>query len=50
MLGAILNVLATTAGMTGDELLIIETVIQDPKDKLIEARFWVIPDLSSEIE
>ncbi len=50
MLGAILNVLATTAGMTGDELLIIETVIQDPKDKLVEARFWVIPDLSSEIE
>ena len=47
MLGAILNVLATTAGMTGDELLIIETVIQDPKDKLVEARFWVIPDLSS---
>jgi chemotaxis protein CheC len=50
MLGAILNVLATTAGMTGDELLIIETVIQDPKDRLVEARFWVIPDLSSEIE
>ncbi len=50
MRGAILNVLATTAGMTGDELLIIETVIQDPKDKLVEARFWVIPDLASEIE
>lgn len=50
MLGAILNVLATTAGMTGDELLIIETVIQDPQDKLVEARFWVIPDLASEIE
>ncbi len=50
MLGAILGVLATTAGMTGDELLIIETVIQDPQDKLVEAHFWVLPDLISEFE
>ncbi|MDY6875014.1 MAG: chemotaxis protein CheC [Chloroflexota bacterium] len=45
MLGAILNVVATRVGETSDDLLIIETVLQDP-DGLMQARLWVLPDLT----
>ena len=47
MLGSILSVLATAVGEESDELMIVETVLQDVKG-LIEARFWVLPDLASQ--
>lgn len=46
MLGSILSVLATAVGVESDELMIIETILQDVEG-LIEARFWVLPDLAS---
>lgn len=49
MLGSILSVLATAVGEETDELMIIETVLQDTKG-LIEARFWVLPDLASQFQ
>lgn len=49
MLGAILSVLATTVGAVSNELMIIETVLQDIEG-LIEGRFWVLPDLASQFQ
>ena len=46
MLGSILGVLATAVGVESNELMIIETILQDIEG-LIEARFWVLPDLAS---
>jgi chemotaxis protein CheC len=49
MLGAILSVLAATVGAVSNELMIIETVLQDIEG-LIEGRFWVLPDLASQFQ
>jgi chemotaxis protein CheC len=46
MLGSILSVLATAVGVESNELMIIETILQDVEG-LVEARFWVLPDLAS---
>jgi len=48
MLGAILGVLAASVGAMTDDLLIVETVLQDARG-LVEARFWVLPDLVSQL-
>jgi chemotaxis protein CheC len=49
MLGAIVSVLATCVGEQSDELMIIETVLQDTEG-LVNARFWVLPDLASQFQ
>jgi chemotaxis protein CheC len=49
MLGAVLNVLATTVGELRDDLMIIELIFQN-SESLIEGRFWVLPDLVSQFE
>jgi chemotaxis protein CheC len=43
MLGAILDVVAVSAAATSDELLIVETMLQEP-DGDVQGRFWVMPD------
>ena len=49
MLGAIVSVLATCVGEESDELMIIETVLQDAEG-LVKAHFWVLPDLASQFQ
>jgi hypothetical protein len=49
MLGAILSVLAAAVGAESNELMIIETILQDIEG-LIEARLWVLPDLASQFQ
>jgi len=49
MLGAVLNVLATTVGELRDDLMIIELMFQN-SESLIEGRFWVLPDLVSQFQ
>lgn len=49
MLGSILSVLATAVGVGSDELMIIETILQDTEG-FIEARLWVLPDLASQFQ
>ncbi|HDQ72104.1 MAG TPA: hypothetical protein ENN19_08410 [Chloroflexi bacterium] len=43
MLGAILNVVLTPVAAVRDDLLIIETAFSDSA-KLVDGRFWVLPD------
>lgn len=49
MLGSILGVLATSVGEGSDDLMIIETILQDTEG-LVEARLWVLPDLASQFQ
>ncbi|MCP4543596.1 MAG: hypothetical protein GY832_41315 [Chloroflexi bacterium] len=49
MLAAVLSVLAAAADVESNELMIIETILQDVEG-LIEARFWVLPDLASQFQ
>ena len=49
MLGAIASVPATRVGEESDELMIIETVLQDTGG-LLHLRFWVLPDLASQFQ
>jgi chemotaxis protein CheC len=49
MLGAIVSVLATCVGEESDELMIIETVLQDAAG-LVKVHFWVLPDLASQFQ
>ncbi len=44
MLGSMMNVLAASVGEESDDLMIFETILQDPNG-LVEIRFWVLPDL-----
>jgi len=44
MLGTILNALALSVGALTDDMLVVETVLQDTHG-LVEARLWVLPDL-----
>ncbi len=48
MLGALMDVVATPVAAVSDDLLIIETVLQDSEGAL-QARFWVLPDLASQL-
>ena len=48
MLGAILNVVITSVAATSDDLLMIETILQNPQGDF-QGRFWVLPDLVSRI-
>lgn len=48
MLGAILNVVITSLAATSDDLLMIETILQNPEGDF-QGRFWVLPDLVSQI-
>ncbi len=46
MLGAILDVVATSVAAVSDELFIVETVFQEP-GRTTKARLWVLPDPGS---
>ena len=48
MLGAILNVVVTPMAAMNDDMLIIETILQDPEGD-VQAYFWVLPDLMTRI-
>ena len=43
MLGTIMAVIATSAAAVSDDLLIIETILQEPEGS-VQGRFWVMPD------
>jgi len=48
MLGAIINVVVTPMAATSDDMLIIETILQDTEGD-VQAYFWVLPDLMTQI-
>ena len=48
MLGAILNVVITSVAATSDDLLMIETFLQNPEGDF-KGRFWVLPNLALQI-
>jgi chemotaxis protein CheC len=48
MLGAIINVVVTPMAMMSDDMLIIETILQDPEEE-VQAYLWVLPDLKTQI-
>ena len=47
MLGAILNVVASSVAAVSDEALIIDAALRDA-DKAVEVRLWVLPDPAQE--
>ena len=49
MMDAILKMLAASMGTADDDQLIIETAIHDIEG-LVQAHFWVLPDLASQIQ
>ncbi|HDQ71429.1 MAG TPA: hypothetical protein ENN19_04950 [Chloroflexi bacterium] len=49
MLGSILTVIAASVGERRDDLMIIETILQDTQG-LFKLRFWVLPDLASQFQ